>query len=86
MIENLKIIKHFKDSIKGETHGIYECVIGGDKMVLVRQGKEVGVICFWLDRPVTQCISRVNTEIIKELEEIIEQEVKQNEDFKQEEI
>lgn len=82
MIENLKIIKHFKDNIKGETHGIYECVIGGDKKLLVKHGKEVGVICFWLDRPVTQCISRVNAEIIKELEEIIEQEVKQNEDYK----
>lgn len=82
MIENLKIIKHFKDNIKGETHGIYECVIDGDKELLVRHGKEVGVICFWLDRPVTQCISGVKAEIIKELEEIIEQEVKQNEDFK----
>lgn len=82
MIENLKIIKHFKDNIKGETHGIYECVIDGNKELFVRHGKEVGVICFWLDRPVTQSISRVKTEIIKELEEIIEQEVKQNENFK----
>lgn len=82
MIENLKIIKHFKNNIKGETHGIYECVIGGDKKLLVKHGKEVGAICFWLDRPVTQCISRVNAEIIKELEEIIEQEVNQNEDYK----
>jgi hypothetical protein len=82
MIERLRIIKYFKDNIKGETHGIYECVIDGEKRLLVKHGKEVGVICFWLDSPVTQCISRVNTEIIKELEEIIEQEAKQNEDFK----
>lgn len=75
-VEDVKIIRHFKDSVNGDIHGIYECKIAGEQHTIIRNGDDAGAICFWIGEPVTNCIARVRKDVKQELFEILEDKLK----------
>lgn len=71
-IENLRIIKHFKDNVKGDIHGIYECNVNEKKMLLVRHGMEIASISFFIGKPLGECIMNVRKDIAMDIEKEVD--------------
>jgi len=55
-IELVRAIKHFKSDLDGEYRGIYEVDIDGKREVIIRNGNSVGMVQFYVDRPVSECV------------------------------
>lgn len=76
MITNLRIIKHFTN--EGGTYGIYECDLNGKKSVFVRNDKSVGIVTFYVDKCVKDCLPLVRKdvadELIKAVDELLQKE------------
>lgn len=75
-ITNLRIIKHFKDSINHDIHGIYEFDFDDNKQIVIRHGNEFRSINFSIGESIERGLCPISKNLknvlIKEVEQILE--------------
>ena len=66
---NINIIREFVNS--GIACGVYDVVFEGKQEIFIRNGKSIGAICHYLDRPASQCVSEIRENVKEEFLECL---------------
>lgn len=76
-IKNLRIIKHFEDSVYHKIHGIYVFDFDGadgywKDEIVIRHDEEIKIFSFWLGTPMAECFRNLKQDVVEELLKMVE--------------
>ena len=63
MISEINTIRHFTSKDSGAIYGIYDVSFNGNREILIRNGNSVGAVRFYLNEPVSKCVSEIRDDV-----------------------